>query len=260
MPERLLVRDAEMRLELFVGDEGRIGLEPVDVGQVSPQEHLQLEPVHEMGGIGGDGFQEAPVLLVPPELGLPVTFPGDQDGIQPDAVFLHEQVRVEAQLPVPVLHRLRDDDPEIEIHFPVPFGDVPEAGRNLGRLEHVRCDHLPVLILYGPHDQYLVPVRILHDHRIPPGLGAHGDLGQFLVVGEGHPRRHLLPPDAVQFSLGRTSGEATKGYDGRKDHPSVHLYRYLWGCTGSSSGSRMETLRANTSQLLFSTPSAVVYL
>jgi asparaginyl-tRNA synthetase len=54
---------------------------------------------------------------------------------------------------------------------------------------------------------------------------------------------------------GQQQGEA----DAADDAPSFH-HRYIWGWIGSSSGGRMETRRAKTSQPLLSVPSAIVYL
>ena len=227
--QRLLFGDAVMGPEFFVGDGRRVGLVPVDVRQVPPQEHLQLETVDEMRGIGRDGIEEPPVMLVPLQLRLPVAFARDQDRVQPEAVLRHEQVGVEAELPVPVLHRFRHDDPEVQVHLAAPLRHVAEAGRHLGRLDHVRGDHLSVLVLDGPHDLHLVPVRILHDHRVPAGFPAHRDLRQFLLVGDDHLGGEGRAAEPLQFALGAAAGDEEDGQENRASQPRTHGATGIFG-------------------------------
>ena len=229
MRQRLLFGDAVVGAELLLGHGRRVGLVPVDVRQVPPQEHLQLEAVDEMRGIGRDGIEEPPVMLVPLQLRLPVAFSRDEDRVQPEAVFRHEQVRVEAELPLAVLHRFRHDDPEVEVHLAAPFRHVAEAGRHPGRLEDIRGDHLSVLVLDGPHDQHRVSVRVFHDHRVPAGFPAHRDLRQLLLVGDDHLGGEGLAAEPFQFSLGAAAGEKEGGQEDRACQPRTHGATGIFG-------------------------------
>ena len=168
-------------------------------------------------------------MLVTLQLRFPVAFARDQDRVQPEAVLRHEQVRVETELPVPVLHRLGHDDPEVEVHFAAPFRHVAEAGRDLGRLDDIRGDHLSVLVLDGPHDQHLVPVRVFHDHRIPAGFPAHRNLRQLLLVGDDHLGGQGLAAEPLQFSLGAAAGGEENGQQDRTSQPRTHGASGIFG-------------------------------
>ena len=220
--QRLLFGNPVMGPEFFVGDGCRVGLVPVDVRQVPPQEHLQLEAVDEVRGIGRDGIEEPPVMFVSLQLRLPVALARNQDRVQPEAVLRHEKIRIETELPVPVLHRFRYDDPEVEVHLAAPFRHVAEAGRNPGRLDDIRGDHLSVLVLDGPHDQHFVPVRVFHDHRVPAGFPAHRDLRQFLLVGDDHLGAQGLAAEPLQFPLGATAGDEEGSQQDRTSQPHMH--------------------------------------
>ena len=150
-------------------------------------------------------------MLVSLQLRFPVAFACNQDRVQPETVLRHEKVRIEAELPVPVLHRFRNDDPEVEVHLAAPFRDVAETGRDLGRLDDIRGDHLSVLVLHGPHDQHLVSVRVFYDHRVPAGFPAHRDLRQFLLVGDDHLGGQGLAAEPLQFALGAAAGDEEDG-------------------------------------------------
>ena len=168
-------------------------------------------------------------MLVPFQLRLPVAFARNEDRVQPEAVLRHEQVRVETELPFAVLHRFRNDDPEVQVHLAAPFRHVAEAGRHPGRLDDIRGDHLSVLVLDGPHDQYFVSIRVFHDHRVPAGFAAHHDLRQLLLIGDDHLGGEGLAAEPLQFPLGAAAGEQEGGQEDRTSQPRTHGATGIFG-------------------------------
>ena len=64
--------------EPLVRDEGGVGLEGIQVGDVPVQEHLQLVLAYEARGVCDDGVDEALVLLVAAQLRPAVVLAGDK--------------------------------------------------------------------------------------------------------------------------------------------------------------------------------------
>ena len=161
-------------------------------------------------------------------MSLPIGLSRNEDGVQPEAVLPDEQVGIEPELPIPVLHRLRDDDPEVQVHAPAAFRHVAEAGSNPRCLQDIRGNHLSVLVLDGAHDQNLVTVRIFHDHRVSARFRGHLDFRQFLLVGDDHLGAQGLAAEPFQFPLGTASGQADECHqDGPRYPPFLHCYRNL---------------------------------
>ena len=156
MLDGILLRYAIGGKELLIADEGRIGLEGIDLGDVALQEDLQLASVDQQGIIPDDGIQEAFILLVTTQLRLPVIRPGDEDGLQGQGVVQHIHVRIETELPLAVHHPGRDGDPEAELHRPVAFGHILKPRRNHSRVDDVRSNHFTFFVPHCFHDDHVV--------------------------------------------------------------------------------------------------------
>ena len=230
MRQGLSFSNAIVGLEFLVGDGCGVRLVPVDIRKVPTQEHFQLEAVDKMCGIRGDGVEKSLIMLISFELGFPIRFSRDEDGVQPEAVLPDEQVGIEPELPVPVLHRLGNDDPEVQVHAPAALRYVAEAGCDPRRLQDIRGHHFSVLVLDGAHDQHLVAVRVFHDHRVPARFRGHFDFRQFLLIGDDHLGAQGLAAEPFQFPLGAAAGKADECHqDGPRYPPFLHRYRNLWG-------------------------------
>ena len=167
-------------------------------------------------------------MLISFQLSLPICLSRNEDRVQPEAVLQDEQVGIEPKLPIPVLHRLGNDDPEVQVHASAAFRHVAEAGCYPRRLQDIRGNHFSVLVLDGTHDQHLVTVRVFHDHRVPARLRGHLDFRQFFLVGDDHLGTQGLAAEPFQFSLGTAAGQADECHqDGPRYPPLLHCYRNL---------------------------------
>ena len=206
MLHSLLLRHAEITLEEFIGDEGGVCLERIDLGDVPLQEDLQVAKVHKRQRVGDDPAQELLILLVSAQLRLAVVRSRDHHVIQPQAVFQHVQVGVQAQLPAGVLHLLRYDHLELQVDPSVAFGHIAEAGRHDGGIQPLRGHHFPrLLIPYRLHQYHLPSLQVRHAQRIPPRRAAGRNGRQLRPVGRKPKGRcHLFALDRAQLALCRT--------------------------------------------------------
>ena len=163
----LLLRHPELGTELLVRDEGGVPLELIQLGDVPLQEQLQVPQIDELGCVRDDGADKAVVLLITPQLCLPVVVSGNIDALQPERVFQYKHVGIKAELPSGVLHLLRNHHLELQVNPAVAFGHVAEAGCHAGGFQNVRSHHVSVLVLDGFHNEYVVSFRILHHQRVP---------------------------------------------------------------------------------------------
>ena len=163
MLDRFLLRDAVDRIELLVGHIGAVRLESIQLRNVAAQEDLQRLHVHEARRVGNDAGKETLILLIALQLGLAVGVAGDDDGLKALDLPQHIHVGIETELPFAVLHRGGDDDLEGEIHLPVPFRDVAEAGRHPGRLQAFRSHHFTGGIIPDRLHQYHLATEVILD-------------------------------------------------------------------------------------------------
>ena len=213
MLHRLLLAHAIGRVELLVAHPGSIGLEGIDLRNISLQEDLQCPDIDELGRVVHNLRKESVILLITSELSLSVGLTRDHHGIQSDAVLQHEHVRIEPQLPLAVAHRLRHDHLERQVDLSLSLGDVPEA-RSHGRcLKHLRSHHLArLLILDRLHDEDLRSV-IFYDLQSVTRLRSivlHlRHIALLLSQGQLH-LRALALMKRIQFLLRRAGGKKRK--------------------------------------------------
>ena len=198
MVDRLLFRNAVHRRELLVGDLSGVAAEGVHFGDVPLEEELQLPDIDEPGGVADYRREETLVLLVALELRLPVVPSGDDHRLETYAIPEDVHVREEAQLPLRVLHRLRDDDLELQVHLPVTFRHVAETGGDHGRVDDVVRHHLPVLVLHGVHEEHLLTVESRHADGVPAVAAQCFHLRkEWLLVTELQRGGHVAPREAL---------------------------------------------------------------
>ena len=157
------------RGELLVADIGGVALEGIKLGHISLDEELQCPPVDELVRIGDDGGEELLVLLIAAKLSLAVLGSCDDHRVQIQRVLHDVHLRTEPQLPFAILHALRYDDLELDIHASVSLGHVTEPCGHNRCVKHVVSHHLSILILDRLHDDELT-VSVLDDEGIPLGL------------------------------------------------------------------------------------------
>ena len=143
---------AEERMESLLADVGRVGLELIELGEVTRYPDIEIAPVDEGRGVRDDRAKVFVIELITAKLARAELTPRDDHRLETYAVLEDKHVRVELQLPAGVNHLLGDDDLETEVHPTVPLGYVSEAGRDDSGVDHVMRHHLAgLLILHGFH-------------------------------------------------------------------------------------------------------------
>ena len=108
-------------------------------------------------------------MLVSFQLGLAVLGPSDDNLVQMEGIFQNMHPRIEAQLPLLVLHLLGHANLEFDIHLPVPLGYIPEPGFDYGGIDDIGRYHLTVFVFDGLHDYHLPTVIIVNDECVRAG-------------------------------------------------------------------------------------------
>ena len=191
------------RCEFLLRHKAGVVPEGVNQRKIALDEHFQCGPVDKAGGVRYDGIEEAPVVLIAAQLGLPVLLYGDYYRVQTDRIAEHVHIRIQPELPVAVLHVRRNYHLEFKVHPAMPLGHIAEAGGNHSRREPVVSDHIPVLIAYCIHYQGFPPLEIDYSQGVPGDIIDRCAKAAGCPGGWQHkPRPDFSGPDMVQLVLG----------------------------------------------------------
>ena len=187
-------------VETFVCHLGGVGLERIQVRDIPLDEQFQQAHVDEAGAVRHDAGQILLILLVSAQLSFAIFGAGDDDLLQIQRIAQNVHPGIEPELPGFVLHVLGHADLELDVHFPVAFSHIPEAGFHNGGIDDVGCHHLTVFILDGLHNDEFATVIVMDYQRVGPG-----HLKQFHLLDSGFldqadGRLHLLSLDPLNLT------------------------------------------------------------
>ena len=144
-----------------------------------------------------------------------------------EGIFQNMHPRIEAQLPLLVLHLLGYANLELDIHLAVPLGHIPEPGFNDSGVDDIRRHHFAVFVLDGLHDDHLPAVIVVDNQRIWSDKFVDFSLGENSLLNQSNLSVEFLPLNRLNLTRRRAAlcaEEQNNQYqkDGKHDRAECH--------------------------------------